>query len=95
MPVSSPISSKAKLSAGQKLIIAGLICLQIPSGAICYPVATIIILTGVGAPLSMILWAIGSMPFSIAMKKKAAWQYRGERSMEDSQLGERSRPGGK
>jgi hypothetical protein len=74
MPRSNQTSPKAKLTAGQKLKIAGLICLQIPSGAIFYPMATVIILTGVGAPLSMIFWAIGTMPFSLAMKRKAAWQ---------------------
>jgi hypothetical protein len=47
--------------------------------------ATIIILTGVGAPLSMALWAIGTMPYSLAMKRKAEWQYRGERTAEDGQ----------
>jgi len=66
-------------------MIAGLICLQVPSGAIFYPMATIIILTGVGAPLSMVLWAIGTMPLSLAMKRKAEWQYGRERNVEDSQ----------
>lgn len=62
------------MSPGQKSVIAGLLCLQILSAAIFYPPATIIILTGVGAPLSMILWRIGSIPFSLAMKRKALWQ---------------------
>jgi hypothetical protein len=44
-------------------------------------VATVIILTGVGAPLSMIFGAIGTMPFSLAMKRKAAWQSGGERNV--------------
>lgn len=65
--------------------IAGLLCLQIPSGAIFYPMATVIILTGVGAPLSMIFWAIGTMPFSLAMKRKAEWQFGGERNVEGGQ----------
>jgi len=83
MLVSNPSSPKAKLPARQKLLIAGLICLEIPSSAIFYPAATIIILTGVGAPLSMIFWKIGTMPFSMAMKRKAAWQSRGELENED------------
>jgi hypothetical protein len=66
---SSPRTPKMKLSTGQKLLIVGLICLEIPAGAIFYPLATIIILTGVGAPLSMAFWAIGTMPFSSAMKR--------------------------
>jgi hypothetical protein len=69
---------KAKLSARQKMVIAGLLCLQVPSSAIFYPAATVIILTGVGAPLSMVFWEIGTMPFSLAMKRKAAWQSRAE-----------------
>ncbi len=51
-----------------------MMCLQIVSGAILYPVATIIVLTGVGAPLSIILLRIGTMPYTLAMKRKAAWQ---------------------
>jgi hypothetical protein len=74
MVASNPNSPKAKLTASQKWLIAGLICLQVPSGAIFYPLATIIVLTGVGAPLSMILLRIGTIPFSLAMKRKAAWQ---------------------
>jgi hypothetical protein len=70
------------LSARQKLVIGALLCLQVPSGALFYPTATIIILTGVGAPLSMALWAIGTMPFSMAMKRKAEWQFVGEPSIE-------------
>jgi hypothetical protein len=80
---SNPQSPKARLSVGQKLVIAGLLCLQVPSSAVFYPVATVIILTGVGAPLSRALWAIGTMPFSLAMKRKAAWQSGGERSSEN------------
>jgi hypothetical protein len=82
----NPSSLKTKLSAGQKLMIAGLICLQIPSGAVFFPLATIIILTGVGGPLSMVFWVIGTMPFSLAMKYKAAWQ-----SGEDTEGGQLSR----
>jgi hypothetical protein len=79
-------SAAAKLSAGQKLVIAGLFCLQILSGAIFYPLATVIMLTGVGAPLSMIFWAIGTMPFSLAMKRKAEWQSGGTDDMPEEDL---------
>jgi hypothetical protein len=74
MRAANPSSPKVKLPGREKWLIAGLIFLQIPSSAIFFPVAAVIILTGVGAPLSMILVAIGTKPFSLAMKRKAAWQ---------------------
>jgi hypothetical protein len=85
MVVSNPNSPKVKLTGGQKWLIAGLFFLQIPSGAIFYPLATIIVLTGVGAPLSIILLRIGTMPYSLAMKRKAAWQSGEERDTEHGQ----------
>jgi hypothetical protein len=88
MVVSKPNPAKTRLTSKQKWLIAGLIFLQIPSGAIFYPVATVIVLTGVGAPLSMILLRIGSMPFSSAMKRKTAWQSGG---IEDTEYA--GRPG--
>jgi hypothetical protein len=84
MVESKPNSPKVKLTGRQKWLIAGLICLQIPSSAIFYPVATVIVLTGVGAPLSIILLRIGTMPFSLAMKRKAAWQS-GEQNVDQGQ----------
>jgi hypothetical protein len=86
--VSNPKLPKAKLSATQKMVIAALLCLQIPSGALCYPAATVIILTGVGAPISMVLWRIGTMPYAMAMQRKAAWQ-----SGENGALGGSQPPG--
>jgi hypothetical protein len=88
MVVSNPNSPKVRLTIGQKLIIAGLFCLQIPSAAIFYPAATLIVLTGFGAPLSPILLRIGTMPFTVAMKRKAAWQSGGDLHMEDGQRSE-------
>ena len=88
MVVSNPNPPKAKLTGRQKLVIAGLICLQVPTGAIFYPVATIIVLTGVGAPLSMVLLRIGTLPYSLAMKRKAEWQSGVE---PNSDQGQRSR----
>jgi hypothetical protein len=88
MPAPNGSSPKAKLSARQKLAIAGLLGLQVPSGAIFYPVATVIILTGVGAPLSMVLWTVGTMPYSMAMRRKAEWQSgEGQSSVEDRPSG--------
>jgi hypothetical protein len=88
MAGSNSSSPKAKLSAGQKVTIAGLLCLQVLSGAIFYPPATIIILTGVGAPLSMVLWKIGTIPYSSAMRRKADWESGGEQSVGAGQLAE-------
>jgi hypothetical protein len=69
-----PNPPKTKLSLKQKCLITSLLCLQIPSSALFYPVAAVIILTGVGAPLSMLLCVIGTKPLSQAMKLKATWQ---------------------
>ena len=85
MVVANPNSPKVKLTGRQKWVIASLLCLQIPSSAIFYPVATIIVLTGVGAPLSIILLRIGTMPYTLAMKRKAAWQSGEERNRERGQ----------
>jgi hypothetical protein len=76
---------RARMPLGQKGIVAGLICLQIPSAVLFFPAAAIIILTGVGAPLSMILWRVGSMPFSLAMRRKAVWRSGRERKPESGQ----------
>jgi hypothetical protein len=78
MPASNSSSPKKKLTGRQKWLIAGLIALQIPSGAIFYPLAAVSSLTGIGIPLSMIFVGIGTMPFSLAMKRKVAWQSGGE-----------------
>lgn len=72
--VPNPNSPKAKLSGGQKWLIAGLVLLQIPSSALFYPLAALFALTGIGIPLSLIFLGIGTMPFSSAMKRKVAWQ---------------------
>jgi hypothetical protein len=74
MVASNPGSPKAKLTARQKWLIAGLIFLQVPSSVIFYPLAALFALTGIGVPLSVVLMGIGTMPFSSAMKLKAAWQ---------------------
>ena len=78
MVTTNPIPPKAKLTGGQKCAIAGLFLLEVPSAAIFYPAATVIVLTGVGAPLSLVLLRIGTMPYTLAMKRKTAWQSGGE-----------------
>lgn len=72
--MSNPNSSKPKLTGGQKWLIVGLISLQVPSSAIFFPLAALFALTGIGVPLSIVFVGIGTMPFSLAMKRKAAWQ---------------------
>lgn len=73
MVVSNP-SSRSKLTGRQKWLIAGLILLQVPSSLIFFPLAAVFSLTGIGIPLSIIFLGIGTMPFSLAMKRKLAWQ---------------------
>jgi hypothetical protein len=85
MPVSNPGSPKAKLTSGQKWLIAVLILLQIPSSVIFYPLAALFALTGIGVPLSLIFMGIGTMPLSSAMKRKAAWQSAGISELGDRQ----------
>jgi hypothetical protein len=75
--VSNPSPPKAKLTGGQKWLIAGLLVLQVPSSAIFYPLAALFSLTGIGIPLSIVLLGIGTMPYSLAMKRKVAWQSAG------------------
>jgi len=70
----SPSPQKSKLTGGQKWMIAGLLVLQIPSSLIFYPVAAIFAITGILAPIAMLLMGIGTLPFSFAMKCKQSWQ---------------------
>ena len=87
MVVSNPSPPKAKLTGGQKWLIAGLLVLQVPSSLIFYPLAAVFSLTGIGIPLSMIFLGIGTMPFSLAMKRK-----RGMAIWRGSGLEDRRRP---
>jgi hypothetical protein len=79
--VSDPSSPKSTLTAGQKCLIAGLLILQVPSSLIFYPVAALFSITGIGVPVSLILMAIGTMPYSSAMRCKTAWQSGGGRKV--------------
>ncbi len=63
-----------KLSRRQKWEIAALLCLQVPAAMIFYPVAAVLVLTGILAPLSIVLCRIGTMPLSLAMKLRDARQ---------------------
>jgi hypothetical protein len=57
-----------------KLLIAGLLCLEIPFGVVFFPMAAVFVLTGILAPLGMASFALATMPFSLAMKHRSAWQ---------------------
>jgi hypothetical protein len=83
--VSNPVSPKVRLTGSQKWLIAGLIVLQVPSSAIFYPLAALFALTGIGIPLSIVFLGVGTMPFSLAMKRKVAWQSGQGPKIEDRQ----------
>ncbi len=70
----NPSPPSSKLTTGQKLMIAGLFFLQIPSSLIFYPLAAIFAITGIFVPIAMMLSLIGTMPFSFAMQYKRRWQ---------------------
>jgi hypothetical protein len=72
--VANPQPPKSKLTGGQKWMITGLLVLQIPSSLIFYPIAAIFAITGIFAPIAMVLMAVGTWPFSFAMKCKDRWQ---------------------
>jgi hypothetical protein len=54
----------------KKVLIVALFCLQIPFGVVFFPLAAVLVLTGILAPLGMLAFAIGTMPFSFAMKQR-------------------------
>jgi hypothetical protein len=58
----------------EKLMIAGLLCLQIPFGVVFFPMAAVFVLTGILAPLGMATFAIATMPFSLAIRRRDAWR---------------------
>ncbi len=70
----TPGATKSKLTGGQKWLIAGLMVLQVPSSIVFYPLAALFALTGIGIPLSIIFMGIGTMPYTLAMRYKLAWQ---------------------
>jgi hypothetical protein len=69
-----PTPPKSKLTGGQKLLIAGLLVLQIPSSLLFYPLAAIFAITGIFVPIAIVLMGIGSLPISLAMRYKHRWQ---------------------
>ncbi len=73
-----PSPTKSKLTGGQKLMIAGLLFLQIPSSQLFYPLAAIFAITGIFVPIAIVLMGIGSLPISLAMRYKHRWQDGGD-----------------
>ena len=67
-------SSKTKLSGGDKLIIVGLLCLEVPLGLFFIPLAAVLVLTGILAPLGVMSFAFGTLPLSLALKRKSKAQ---------------------
>ena len=63
-----------KLTGGQKWLIVGLLVLQVPAGVVFLPLAALFALTGIGVPLSIVFVGVGTMPASVAMRRKAAWR---------------------
>jgi len=57
-----------KLSSKEKLAVIGLLCLQVPLAVIFIPLASVLVLTGFLAPFGIMCFAIGTKPFSVAMK---------------------------
>jgi hypothetical protein len=59
---------KMKMSGKEKWLFAGLLILQVPMGIVFIPLAAVLILPGFLAPFGLLCFAIGTKPFSIAMK---------------------------
>jgi hypothetical protein len=68
---STPI---AKSSFRQKLMYVSLLTLEVPAATLFLPIAAVLVLTGILAPLAMMSFAVGTWPFSQAMKLRSAWR---------------------
>ncbi len=66
-----------------KVLIAGLLCLEVPFGIVFFPMAAVFVLTGILAPLGMASFSLATMPFSLAMKRRATWRSRAEAKLEE------------
>lgn len=51
------------------MLIACLLLLQIPFGIVFFPIAAVLVLTGILAPLAMMSFSLATMPFTLAMKE--------------------------
>jgi hypothetical protein len=63
----------SKVPWTEKLLVAGLLCLEIPFGVVFFPMAAVFVLTGILAPLGMASFALATMPITLAMKRKDGW----------------------
>ncbi len=66
-------TSHAKLSGAQRAIVAGVLCAQVVTGVIFYPIAAVLVLTGILAPLSIVLARIGTFPLTWLLKRREVW----------------------
>lgn len=82
VPSKSP-SAAAAMPWTEKLLIGGLLCLEIPFGIVFFPMAAVFVLTGILAPLGMATFALATMPFSLAMKRRSSWRSRGEAKLKE------------
>jgi hypothetical protein len=82
VPSKTP-SPRATMPWMDKLMIAGLLCLEIPFGIVFFPMAAVFVLTGILAPLGMASFALATMPFSLAMKHKSAWHAGNEATVKE------------
>ncbi|MCU1363964.1 MAG: hypothetical protein JWM55_1792 [Acidimicrobiaceae bacterium] len=58
----------------KKAFMAGLLCLEIPVGVFFFPLAAVLVLTGILAPLGILSFKVATMPFSRAMRCRTAGQ---------------------
>lgn len=85
VPSKSPSAATA-MPWTEKLLIGGLLCLEIPFGIVFFPMAAVFVLTGILAPLGMATFALATMPFSLAMKRRSSWHSRGGAKLKESDM---------
>jgi hypothetical protein len=59
------------------MLIAGLLFLEIPFGIVFFPMAAVLVLTGILAPLAVMAFKVATMPLSLSLKYKHTWQSEG------------------
>ena len=65
---------KTALSFKRRLALGGLLCLEIPFGIVFFPMAAVLVLTGILAPLAIMVFKVATMPLTVWMNCKVAWQ---------------------
>lgn len=65
---------KATLSWKRRLVLGGLLCLEIPFGIVFFPMAAVLVLTGILAPVAIMVFKVATMPLTVWMDRKSAWQ---------------------